>query len=118
MNFLNAIEEIMKADSLLYNSNNASVIRSLACNRGFFTEKCENNIGKSINNLGIDYSISKEGLISLNQKVLDAKIEMFNLEGKLIFSDIFTGIDFQLPNLSKGLYILKVNQFSGKITFQ
>ena len=38
MTFSNALEQIMKADTLLYNSENSGIINWLACYRGFIIE--------------------------------------------------------------------------------
>ena len=117
MTFSNAIEQIMKADTLLYNSENSGIIHWLACNRGFIIENCENKSFTLTNKSRMDYSITQDGFISLNQKVVDVEIQLFSMEGKLIFSDFMTGSQFQLPVLSKGIYILKIDEFSGKIAY-
>ena len=117
MTFSNALEQIMKADTLLYNSENSGIIHWLACNRGFIIENCENKSFTLTNKSRMDYSITQDGFISLNQKVVDVEIQLFSMEGKLIFSDFMTGSQFQLPVLSKGIYILKIDEFSGKIAY-
>ena len=117
MTFSNALEQIMKADTLLYNSENSGIIHWLACNRGFIIENCENKSFTLTNKSRMDYSITQDGFISLNQKVVDVEIQLFSMEGKLILSDFMTGSQFQLPVLSKGIYILKIDEFSGKIAY-
>ncbi len=117
MNFSNAIEQIMKADTLLYNSENSGIIHWLACNRGFVIEDCENKSFTITNKSQLDYSITHDGLILLNQRLVDEEIQLFNIEGKLIFTDFMTGSQFKLPALSKGIYILKIDEFSWKIAF-
>tara|TARA_Y100000589_G_scaffold22177_1_gene18448 strand:- start:3958 stop:5535 length:1578 start_codon:yes stop_codon:yes gene_type:complete len=117
MNFSNAIEQIMKADTLLYNSEHSGIIHWLACNRGFVIENCENKSFTITNKSQIDYSITHDGFISLSQKLINVKIQLFSMEGKLIFTDFITGSQFKLPTLSKGVYILKIDEFSRKIAY-
>ncbi len=118
MNFSNAIEQIMKADTLLYNSENSGIIHWLACERGFLSKNCDNKTYKPKRRLEIDYLINQQGLLSLNQPIFNTKTQLFNLEGKLLFSKTLTGSQFQLPIYSKGVYILKIGEFSGKLIFK
>tara|TARA_Y100000589_G_scaffold319084_1_gene347242 strand:+ start:871 stop:2451 length:1581 start_codon:yes stop_codon:yes gene_type:complete len=115
MNFSNAIDQIMKADTLLYNSKNAGIIQWLACNRGFITKKCETNIKKPEMTIAMDYMVNGEGLLSFNQGITLSKIELFNLEGKKLFSEYTEETQIQLPILPKGIYIIRINEFSEKI---
>jgi len=54
---------------------------------------------------------------TLSQKLINVKIQLFSMEGKLIFTDFITGSQFKLPTLSKGVYILKIDEFSRKIAY-
>ena len=58
MSFSNAIEQIMKADTLLYNAANSSIIHWLACNRGFLSASCENKTIKPLDKSKLDYFIT------------------------------------------------------------
>lgn len=117
MTFSNAIEQIMKADTLLYNSNNSSTIHWLACNRGFLSESCENNNQKLVEKSKLDYSITSQGLLCLNQFLFKANIKLFSLDGKLVFSKVLNGSQLQLPISLNGVYLLKIGEFSEKIIF-
>ena len=95
MSFSNAIEQIMKADTLLYNAANSSIIHWLACNRGFLSASCENKTINPLDKSKLDYFITPQGLLCLNHPLFNASIQLFTLEGKLVFSTILNGNQLQ-----------------------
>ena len=118
MTFSNAIEQIMKADTLLYDAANSSIIHWLACNRGFLSASCENKTVKPLEKLKLDYFITPQGLLCLNQSLFNAKIQLFTLEGKLVFSKVLNGNQLQLPTYSRRVFLLKIDELSRKIIFK
>ena len=118
MTFSNAIEQIMKADALLYDAANSSIIHWLACNRGFLSVSCENKTVKPLEKLKLDYFITPQGLLCVNQSLFNAKIQLFTLEGKLVFSKVLNGNQLQLPTYSRRVFLLKIDEFSRKIIFK
>ena len=115
MTFSDAIEQIMKADTLLNNAENSGTILWLACKRGFLTKNCENISKTNIWNLEIDYSMLNQGILSLTEPINNESVKIFNVEGKLIFSTILNGKELQLPKYSSGIYILQIGTLTKKI---
>ena len=115
MTFLDAIEQIMKADTLLYNSENSGTIHWLACKRGFLTKNCENTTKSNYWNVEIDYDMLNQGVLSLTQPIVNGSVKIFTLEGKLIFSTILNGKQLKLPKRTFGIYILQIDELTKKL---
>ncbi len=115
MTFSDAIEQIMKADTLLNNAENSGTIHWLACKRGFLTKNCENISKTNIWNLEIDYFMLNQGILSLTEPINNGSVKIFTVEGKLIFSTILNGKELQLPKCRPGLYILQIGTLTKKI---
>lgn len=115
MTFLDAIEQIMKADTLLYNSENSGTIHWLACKRGFLTENCENTTKSNFWNVEIDHDILNKGILSFTEPIVNRSVKIFTLEGKLIFSTTLNGKQLKLPKRTFGIYILQIDELTKKI---
>ncbi len=118
MTFSNAIKQILKADTLLNNAKNIGLIEWLACKRGFLTGNCETNVQKPENSIALDYKVNQNRLLAFNQEIALSKVQLFNLEGKMIFYDFVSGKQIQLPALHRGVYILRINELSEKIILE
>ena len=115
MTFLDAIEQIMKADTLLYNSENSGTIHWLACKRGFLTKNCENRTNSDFGNVKIDHYMLHEGILSFSKPIADGSVKIFTLEGKLIFSTILNGKQLKLPKCRFGIYLLQIDEFTKRL---
>lgn len=115
MNFSDAFDQIMKADTLMYNSENSEILHWVGCNRGVLTENCENIVEKNISKFNINYTLLNQGILELSHPTLNTSVKIFTLDGKLYFSKILNGKHIKLPDIKQGIYILQIDQFSEKI---
>lgn len=117
MTFTEAYQQILKADSILYDANNSSMLIWLGCKRGFLTQNCELKNTIISQEVQVDYSLLRQKtlrLIDLQDEVL---VEIFSTEGKLVYKGFIKDNSISLSSLSDGIYFLKIDNQSLKITF-
>ena len=117
MTFPEAYQQILKADSILYNANNSSMLIWLGCKRGFLTQNCELKNTIVSQEVQVDYSLLRQKTLRLIDLQKEELIEIFSTEGKLVYKGFIKDNSISLSNLSDGIYFLKIDNQSLKITF-